>query len=101
MLYIQKDDSMTKRQFISKVAQKSALSQKDTSIVIESAVETLIELLKDQDSISFAGFGSFSTIEKSAREVRLPSSGEMMHIHAKRAVKFRVGKVLKEAINQD
>lgn len=89
---------MTKAKFISKVAKKSGLSQKDTNIVVGAALETLIELLKDQDSISFIDFGSFSTVEKAAREVRIPSSGKIVQVPAKRAVKFKVGKALKETV---
>lgn len=89
---------MTKAQFISKVASKSRLSQKDTNIVIQAALETLTQALAENESISFVGFGSFSTVEKAARDVRIPSSGEIVHIPAKKAVKFKVGKALKEAV---
>jgi len=91
---------MTKLEYIAIVAKKSGLSQKDTDIVIDSAIDTLIELLKDQDHLSFIGFGSFSTIERSAKEVRLPSTGEVIQVKAKRVVKFKAGKVLKEAVSE-
>jgi len=89
---------MTKAEYITKVASKSGLSKKDTDRVIQAALETLTELLKEKESISFIGFGSFSTVEKAAREVRIPSSGELVHVPAKHAVKFKVGKALKEAV---
>ena len=89
---------MTKAEFVTRVAKKSALSQKDTNIVIESAIETLMELLKDDDRISFLDFGSFSTIEKAARDVRIPSTGEIIKVNAKRVVKFRAGKALKDSL---
>jgi len=90
---------MTKAQFIATVAQKSALSQKDTNIVIESAIEALVELLDNNDHISFIGFGSFSAVEKAARNVRIPSTGEIIKVKAKRSVRFRVGKALKERLS--
>ncbi|SFV52043.1 DNA-binding protein HU  len=89
---------MTKAQFVAIVAQKSALSQKDTNIVIDSAIETIVELLRDDDHISFVDFGSFSTVKKAARDVRIPSTGEIVKVKAKRAVRFRAGKALKEAV---
>jgi len=91
---------MTKLEYIAIVAKKSGLSQKDTDIVIDSAIETLVELLKDQDHLSFVGFGSFSTIERAAREARLPSTGELIQVKAKRVVKFKAGKALKEAVSE-
>lgn len=89
---------MTKAEFLTEVAAKSGLSKKDTEIVIEASIEVLTELLKERGSISFVGFGSFSTIEKAARDVRIPNSGEIVHVPAKHAVKFKVGKALKEAV---
>lgn len=89
---------MTKAEFISKVASKSGLSQKDTNIVIQAALDTVTELLVEKGNISFVGFGSFSTVEKAARDVRIPTSGKIVHVPAKNAVKFKVGKALKEAV---
>ena len=89
---------MTKAEFISKVASKSRLSQKDTNEVIQAALDTITELLVEKGNISFVGFGSFSTVEKAARDVRIPTSGKIVHVPAKSAVKFKVGKALKEAV---
>ena len=89
---------MTKAQFISKVASKSGLSQKDTNEVIQAALDTLTEVLVEKGNIAFVGFGSFSTVEKAARDVRIPTSGKIVHVPAKSAVKFKVGKALKEAV---
>jgi len=89
---------MTKAEYIDQVASKSGLSKRDTDIVLDAALETLIDLLSKKDHISFVGFGSFSTVEKAARDVRIPSSGEIVHVPAKSAVKFKAGKRLREAV---
>ncbi|MEA3456733.1 MAG: HU family DNA-binding protein [Campylobacterota bacterium] len=89
---------MTKAEFISEVASKSGLSQKDTNIVIQAGIDTLTELLIKKGNISFIGFGSFSTVEKDARDVKIPTTGKIVHVPAKTAVKFKVGKALKEAV---
>jgi len=89
---------MTKAEFIKEVAAKSGLSQKDTEEVILASIDTLTELLKNKGSISFVGFGSFSTTEKAARAVRIPSSGEIVQVPAKTSVKFKPGKALREAV---
>ena len=89
---------MTKAEFIAKVAAKSGLSQKDTNEVVQAALETITEALVQKDSVSFIGFGSFSTVEKAAREAKVPSTGKVVQVPAKTAVKFKVGKQLKEAV---
>jgi len=89
---------MTKAEFTSIVASKSGLSQKDTDEVIQAVLDTITEVLVNKDHITFIGFGSFSTVEKAARDVRIPTSGKIVHVPAKSAVKFKVGKALKEAV---
>ncbi len=90
---------MTKAQLIAKVAQKSGLSQKDTNIVIESLIDTISDALQNDDSVSFLGFGTFSTVQRAPRESKIPTSGKVVQVPAKRAVRFRVGKQLKESLN--
>jgi len=90
---------MTKAQLIAKVAQKSGLSQKDTNIVIESLIETISEALKDDDNVGFLGFGTFTTVQRAPRESKIPTTGKIVKVPAKRAVRFRVGKMLKESLN--
>jgi len=89
---------MTKAEFIMQVASKSGLSQKDTNQVVKAALETITEVLQGKDSISFVGFGSFSTVRRAARISKIPSTGESIEVPEKTAVKFKVGKELKEKV---
>jgi DNA-binding protein HU-beta len=89
---------MRKADFISLVAQKSGLSKKDTEIVVEMALETITEALVDRDSVSFLGFGSFSAVKKEAREIIIPGTTKKVQVPAKHSVRFKPGKLLKEAV---
>jgi len=89
---------MKKADFIQKVSQKSGLSKKDTEAVIEATLETIIEALKSRDSISFLGFGSFSTVKKNSREITIPGTTKKVKVPAKYSVRFKPGKLLKEAV---
>jgi len=89
---------MTKAEFIMQVASKSGLSQKDTNQVVKAALETITEVLQGKDSISFVGFGSFSTVQRAPRISKIPSTGESIEVPEKTAVKFKVGKELKEKV---
>jgi len=89
---------MRKADFISLVAQKSGLSKKDTEIVVEMALETITEALVERDSVSFLGFGSFSAVKKEAREIIIPGTTKKVQVPAKYSVRFKPGKLLKEAV---
>jgi len=89
---------MKKAEFIDAVASKAELSKKDVNTVIEAALETITEALKDGKSVSFIGFGSFSTVDRAARTARVPGTDKVVDVPATKAVKFKVGKQLKDAV---
>jgi len=89
---------MKKAEFVQAVAQKAGLSKKDTEAVIDAALETITEALADGKSVSFIGFGTFSTTERAARKAKVPGTDRVVDVPATRAVKFKVGKNLKDAV---
>ncbi len=88
---------MTKADFISLVAQTAGLT-KDATTATDAVISTITDVLAKGDSISFIGFGTFSTQERAAREARVPSTGKTIKVPATRVAKFKVGKNLKEAV---
>jgi len=89
---------MKKTEFIAEVAQKSGLSKKDTEAVIEAALETITEALKRRESVSFLGFGAFQAVKKNEREITIPGTTRKVKVPAKYSVRFKAGKLLKEAV---
>jgi len=89
---------MKKSEFISLVAEKCSLSKKDTEAVIDAAMETITEALKARDNVSFLGFGSFQAVKKNEREITIPGTTRKVKVPAKYSVRFKPGKLLKEAV---
>ncbi len=89
---------MKKAEFIDAVAAKTGLSKKDTSGVLDAILETITGALKEKKSVSFIGFGTFSTSERAARTARVPGTDKVVDVPATTAVKFKVGKQLKETV---
>ena len=89
---------MTKADFISKVAQSSGLTKKDATAATDAVVATITDVLTKGDSISFIGFGTFSSAKRAARTARVPSTGKTINVPATKVAKFKVGKNLKEAV---
>ena len=54
--------------------------------------------LKNGDSITFTGFGKFSTSARAARMGVNPRTGEKVHIAATTVPKFTAGSALKAAV---
>ncbi len=90
---------MTKTELITQVAEKSGLTKKDSAVAVEAFQDAVAEALAAGDGLTLTGFGSFVVSERDAREGRNPKTGEKMAIAASKSVKFKPGKLLKDALN--
>ena len=89
---------MNKAEFIDAVASKTGLSKKDAKAALEASLATITETLAKKETVSFIGFGTFSTSERAARVARVPGTGAEVQVPATTVAKFKVGKALKEAV---
>ena len=89
---------MTKTDLANAISEKSSLTKKDSAAALDATLEAIKESLAKGEKVQLIGFGSFDVVEKAARTGRNPSTGEPLEIPAKNAVKFRVGKALKDAV---
>ena len=90
---------MTKAEFIGKIAEKTDKSKDSVDQVLTAAVEVIIERVNAGDSVTLAGLGSFSLSERAARAGRNPKTGEVIEIPASKAIKFKLSKAAKDAVN--
>lgn len=90
---------MNKAELIIKVAEQTGISRKDTDKVINSALEAIMDALKNDEKVSLVGFGSFAAKERPAREGRNPLTNEVIEIHSSKAASFKAGKTMKETLN--
>jgi DNA-binding protein HU-beta len=88
--------SMTKSAIIAHVAQKTELSKKQ----VMEVMDTLLTLATKEARNVFVvpGFGRLVLANRKARMGRNPQTGEPIKIPAKRVVKFRLAKSLKDAV---
>ncbi|MGL6130152.1 MAG: HU family DNA-binding protein [Fusobacteriaceae bacterium] len=90
---------MTKKEFIDRFALEAGdLTKKEAEKMVNAFLSTVEHSLVAGESVSFVGWGKWEIIERSAREVRNPQSGEKIEVPAKKVVKFRVGKTLETAV---
>ena len=90
---------MTKQEFVDRVATKSGLSRRDAGKAVDAFLDSVTDALKEGESVSFTGFGKFSTAHRAAREgVNPRSPGEKVQIAAATVPKFSAGSALKQAL---
>ena len=91
---------MTKQDFVDAVADRAGLSKRDASEAVDAVLDTITDTLKRGDSVTFTGFGKFSTSARAARMGVNPRTGERVQIQATTVPKFTAGSSLKSAVKQ-
>ncbi|AQR61129.1 DNA-binding protein [Brevundimonas sp. LM2] len=90
----------TQAELIAAVSKDAGVSQADAGRVLESFVKTIHASLIDGGDVRISNLGVFDTADRAAREGRNPATGETIKIAASKAVRFRVSKPLKDAVNK-
>ena len=92
---------MTKSELVATVAEAHTdLTRKHAELVVNTIFDSMKDALSEGDRIEIRGFGSFQVKIREARDGRNPKTGEPVHISAKRTPFFKVGKELKEMVDE-
>lgn len=91
---------MNKTDLIKAIAEKSGLTIKDGTKFVDAFTEVATKALSKGDDVALVGFGTFSRTDRKARSGRNFTTGRAIEIPASKSVKFKVGKMLKDAVNK-
>ena len=89
---------MNKTEMIDEL-EKVLSSKKEAKLALESILSSISTALKNNETVTLTGFGTFKVAERKAREVKNIQTGKMMKVKAKKVPKFVPGKKLKEMVN--
>ena len=90
---------MKKVELVEAVAAAAGLTKTDAAKAIDATFAAITEALVKGDKDPLVGFGTFAVSERAAREGRNPRTGEVVKIEARKAVNFKAGTALKDAVN--
>ena len=91
---------MNKSDLISSVTEKlGSLSHRDVEIIINQVFDSMVRSLAKGDRIEIRGFGSFEVRTRKPRVGRNPKTGERVEVDERRVPFFKVGKELREMVN--
>jgi DNA-binding protein HU-beta len=75
------------------------LAKGDVKVAFDSLLNQIKKALKEDDSVSIMGFGTFSVAKRNARVARNPKTGIEVNVPPKKSVKFKTAARLNEEIN--
>ncbi|MCO7245301.1 MULTISPECIES: nucleoid-associated protein HU-beta [Halomonadaceae] len=90
---------MNKSELIEAIAASADIPKAAATRALDAMVESVTDSLKNGDSVSLVGFGTFAIKERAARTGRNPQTGQPIQISAAKVPSFKAGKALKDAVN--
>ncbi|HGG9548995.1 TPA: HU family DNA-binding protein [Neisseria meningitidis] len=89
---------MNKSELIEAIAQEADISKAAAQKALDATTNAVTIALKQGDTVTLVGFGTFYVGERAERQGRNPKTGEPLTIAAAKTPKFRAGKALKDAL---
>ncbi len=91
---------MNKAMLIDKIAYDSGITKTAAAMAVDSLIEGVTKSLTKNQRVTLIGLGTFGVSTRKARNGRNPQTGETIKIKAKKAVRFKPGKQLEQALNR-
>lgn len=89
---------MTQSELVKLLATNCDVSNKVAKDMLENLAQTAVKEVKKTGIFALPGLGKLVRVDRKARVGRNPATGESINIPAKKVVKFRVAKAVKDAI---
>ncbi len=91
--------ALTKKAIAWSIQQGTGMSFNQAYQCLETTLEIIKATLVGGEDVSICRFGRFKVLEKSARKVRNPATGEDMMLMPRKVVMFKCSGKLKERLN--
>jgi DNA-binding protein HU-beta len=89
---------MNRRELVQAVAAQTGVDTKQVDQVLRGFTDVVTAVVSKGEPVGITGFAKFSKVERAARTGRNPQTGEAIKIPAKRVLKFRIAKAMKDAV---
>ncbi len=88
--------TITKKELVERIAQQTALQRNDVKTVVQSFLDAVVEELDRGNRLEFRDFGVFEVRVRAARSAQNPKTLVPVHVPAKRTVRFKPGRLMRE-----
>jgi len=92
--------TVTKKELIDRIADDTKNKRVVVKRIVQSFLDNIIEELGHGNRLEFRDFGVFEAKERAARIAQNPKTLERVHVPPKRTVKFKVGRMMKQKLQE-
>jgi len=90
--------TITKKELIGRIAEKTQARRVLVKRIVQAFLDEITNELCDNNRLEFRDFGVFEARTKSARIAQNPKTLERVDVPAKRTVKFKMGRLMREQL---
>jgi integration host factor subunit beta len=90
----------TKRDMIERIAENVGVTGLQARQIVQATLDDMIQTLAATGRIELRNFGVFTVKVSAPRKARNPRTGETVMIGERKTVKFKAGKMMEAAIQQ-
>jgi integration host factor subunit beta len=91
--------TVTKKELIDRIAQNTHSKTALVKTIVQDFLNEIVFELSQSNRIEFRDFGVFETRTRQPRKAQNPKTLESVQVPAKRIVKFKSGRLMKQKLN--
>ena len=91
--------TITKKEFIDRIAENTQAKRVVVKRIVQSFLDEIIDELAKDNRLEFRDFGVFETRTRAARIAQNPKTLERVQVSAKRTIKFKMGRLMKQKLS--
>jgi len=91
--------TITKKELVDRIAQNTHSKTLLVKTIVQDFLNEIVSELSQNNRIEFRDFGVFETKMQQPRKAQNPKTLESVQVPAKRVVKFKSGRLIKQNLN--
>ncbi len=91
--------TITKREIIDRIAESTQAKRALVKATVQDFLGEIISELAKGNRLEFRDFGVFEPCDRAPRTAQNPKTLEKVHVPAKRTVKFKMSRLMKQKLN--
>jgi integration host factor subunit beta len=91
--------TITKKELIDRIAEDTNTKRAVVKPIVQSFLDEIVGELANDNRLEFRDFGVFETRTRAARKAQNPKTLQGVQVSARRVVKFKMGRLIKQKLN--
>jgi len=93
--------TIAKKELVDRITKKTKCKNITAKEIVQQFLDEISAELGKGNRLEFRDFGVFEVKERAARVAQNPKTLEKVHVPARRKVKFKMGRIMRERMNSE